>query len=502
MDLAKRIGDILSLDPDANAIEFEGEWRSWGYLREIVDCIDSLLSDAGLEKDAPIGVMLRNRPQHIGALLAIIATRRCLVTLNPSRPAAELSAELLELKLPAIIADAEDWARPELTAAMKELGSLALTLHGDETKSVSVDYKPSEKLNSNQFHAPMPDIAVEMLTSGTTGAPKRIPLPYKNLESSIDATSHYEKGAAGALALKTRATIHWATLVHISGIWTIIKTITDGRPICLLERFNVDTWCAALDCHQPKMVGLPPAAMKMVIDAQVPPEKLQGLRAVRSGTAPLDPALGKQFEDIYGVPVLVVYGATEFAGAVTGWTLKLHQEWITSKRGSVGRAHPGIEMRIVDQESKRELPCDEVGLLEVRAPQLGGMAKDGWVRTNDLARIDEDDFLWIEGRADDAINRGGFKIFPKDVYAVLIAHPSVGEACVVGVADARLGQIPVAAVELKENAAAVSEKELADFCRSKLTGYQCPVKIRIVDALPRTPSLKVRQADIVAMFRQ
>ena len=499
MDLAQRIKEVLSIEPDGNAIEFEGEWRSWGYLRNIVAQIDSLLSAAGLEEDAPIGIMLRNRPQHVGALLAVISTRRCLVTLNPQRPAVELSTEILDLKLPAIIGDAEDWKKPELQTAMKTLGALSLEMSSDQNDPVVVnDF--STKLNNTQFHKDMPGIAVEMLTSGTTGTPKRIPLLYKNLESSIDATSHYEKNGRGKRTLKTRASLHWATLVHISGIWTIIKTITDGRPVCLLERFNIDLFCDALDRHDPKVVGLPPAAMKMVIDAKVPPQTLSGLRAVRAGTAPLDPKLGKQFEDIYKVPVLVVYGATEFAGAVTGWTLKLHHDWIDTKRGSVGRAHPGIELRVVDQKTKKILENDKVGLLEVRAPQLGSTSTSGWVLTNDLARIDEDDFLWIEGRADDAINRGGFKIFPKDIRAAILTHPSVSEVCVVGIPDARLGQIPVAAVELSQSQAKISEDELSVFCRSKLAAYQCPSKILIVDELPRTPSLKIRQGEVATFF--
>jgi acyl-CoA synthetase (AMP-forming)/AMP-acid ligase II len=151
----------------------------------------------------------------------------------------------------------------------------------------------------------------------------------------------------------------------------------------------------------------------------------------------------------------------------------------------------------VDPADGRALEPGGVGLLEVRSAQLG--RDSGWVRTTDLAEIDADGFLWIRGRADDAIFRGGFKIAPADVVAVLERHPAVREAAVVGIPDERLGLLPVAAVEL-ESGAAASEDELRDFARQHLASYQVPARIRIVAALPRAPSLKVSQPGVKALF--
>jgi acyl-coenzyme A synthetase/AMP-(fatty) acid ligase len=229
----------------------------------------------------------------------------------------------------------------------------------------------------------------------------------------------------------------------------------------------------------------------MVLDADVPDEAFTSVRAVGSGTAALPPELAEAFEDRYGVPVLTNYGATEFAGAIAGWTLRDKSQWDRRKRGSVGRARSGVELRIVDGESGAALPLGAVGLLEARGRQLPG---DGaWQRTTDLAAIDADGFLFIHGRADDAINRGGFTIPPSLIEEALVSHPAVDEASAVALPDPRLGEVPAAAVTLLSPA---TEQELMDYLTSRLTSYQRPVAIRVVQQLPRTPSLKVSRAQV------
>ena len=251
--------------------------------------------------------------------------------------------------------------------------------------------------------------------------------------------------------------------------------------------------------HRPKTVSLVPAALRAVLDAELPRADLASIAAVVSGTAPLPPEHAEAFEAQYGIPVLVSYGATEFAGGVAGWSLGLHREFGAAKRGSVGRAHPGCALRVVEADSGRALDAGEVGLLEVRSSQLGREA--GWVRTTDLAEIDEDGFLFIRGRADAAILRGGFKVLPDVVAGALGSHPAVHEAAVVGLPDARLGAVPVAAVELVPDVA-VSEAELLQHARDHLARYEVPAAVRIMGALPRTPSLKISMGAVRERFER
>jgi acyl-CoA synthetase (AMP-forming)/AMP-acid ligase II len=174
--------------------------------------------------------------------------------------------------------------------------------------------------------------------------------------------------------------------------------------------------------------------------------------------------------------------------------LDLHREWSKSKRGSVGRPQADREIRIVSTEDGRGLSVGSQGQIEVRT--RGG----DWVRTTDLGRIDSDGFLFVDGRTDDVIVRGGFKVTPADIVGALRSHPAVRDVGVTGVPDDRLGAVPVAAVELARGARADTE-ELLDFLRERVTRYQMPALLKIVDELPRTPSLKISQPRLRELFK-
>jgi acyl-coenzyme A synthetase/AMP-(fatty) acid ligase len=284
----------------------------------------------------------------------------------------------------------------------------------------------------------------------------------------------------------------------LGGLFRVLQCLSDGRSFCLLERFNVEDWADAVRRHRPRTASLVPAALRMVLDADLDPDDLRSLRSVVSGTAPLAPETADEFQAKYGIPVLVSYAATEFGGGVAGWNLTDHQRFWAAKRGSVGRAHPGCELRVVGADAGQPLPPGTEGLLEVKARQFD---RDEWVRTTDLARIDSDGFVWIVGRADQVIIRGGFKVHPDPVRVALERDPRVLAAAVVGHDDPRLGQVPVAAVELRPGAGPVTSAELRDAASGLLARYELPARIRVVDALPRTPSGKPDLAAIRHLFR-
>ncbi|MGJ3627924.1 class I adenylate-forming enzyme family protein [Sphingomonas sp. MMS24-JH45] len=235
----------------------------------------------------------------------------------------------------------------------------------------------------------------------------------------------------------------------------------------------------------------------MLLASDVSADQLRSLELVAVGGGALSPADHAAFEERFGVPILTAYGATEFGGVVAGWTLDAYRQWGASKRGSAGRALGAARLRIVDETSGDCLANGQVGLLEVVSPRIG----EQWVEYHiiHLARIDEDGFLFLTGRADGAIDRGGFKVVPEMVADALRAFPRVADAAVAGLPDARLGAVPVAAVEPRPGSS-VAEDELLAFLRERLPAYQLPCAIRIVDALPRNASLKVSLADVRTMF--
>jgi acyl-CoA synthetase (AMP-forming)/AMP-acid ligase II len=481
--IPERLREVMALEPSAPAVEFEGAWSTWGELAAAADAVDTVLRDCGLGAGSPVGLMLRNRPVALGTLLGVLRAGACVVTVNPLLGADRLRADVPGLGLPLLLGAPDDLALlppHELRATAR--GELATI--GESISLTSASDPP--------VVADASGVAVRMLTSGTTGPPKRVDLRYEMLDQVMRGAKHYETGTGTDVRLRSGAVIVNAPLVHVSGVFRVVQAALDGRRIALLERFTVEGWTTAVREHRPKTVSLVPTALRMVLDADVDDDAFESIRSVVSGTAPLDPDLAESFTARYRVPVLTSYGATEFGGGVAGWNLADHEQFAAEKRGSVGRAHAGCTLRVVDPDDGRDLGIETVGLLEVRAPQLG---TDEWVRTTDLARLDADGFLWIVGRADQTILRGGYKVQPEVVRAALERVPGVAEAAVIGIPDQRLGAVPVAAVERRPGAD-VDEESVLAVAGAHLARYEVPVAVTVVDALPRTASGKTDLAAV------
>lgn len=444
--------------------------------------IDDALNALGIGVASPVGIVLENRPEHVSAVLALLASSRCVVTFSPLQPRERLRADIAGANVSAVIASSELLGDDLLdgTAAVVRL---------DRDGSVAM-------LGAPRFGegAKSPGGAVEMLTSGTTGPPKRVRLTDQQLDASM--VSGVQSLPEGRL-LRTGVSLVHAPLVHIGGLWGVLAPIYSGRRVALFPRWRLETWVDAVERHQVRATSLVPAAMRTTLDADVPRERLASLQAVLSGTASCPAELADAFQRKYGPRVLTTYGATEFAGAVAGWTLPLNLEWWERKKGSAGRALRGAELRVISSEGT--VLTGAVGTLEVRSQQSpAGIAE--WQRTSDLAEIDADGFLWIRGRADDAIVRGGFKVHPETVKRALERHPAVREAAVAGMPDPRLGHVPVAAVELRPGAEPPTSAELIALCREELIPYEVPVGVLVLPELPRGPSLKVSRSDLLELF--
>jgi long-chain acyl-CoA synthetase len=470
--LSQRIADVLRLQPDARAIEYEGQWLSWAQLADMADKIRVRVGSS----QPQVGILLRNKPAHVAALLGVLLGGATVVTINPARGEDRTRSDVEKLALPMVIGEPDDLATLTDPAAnaVVSISDLAIVADGGADAEVR------------------PGVAVRMLTSGTTGPPKRVDLTYDMLAHSVLGP---ETGRPPVpTELRRGVAIINSPMVHIGGVFRVLQCVAEARPFVLLERFELNRWADAVRKHKPQTVSLVPAALRMVLHSDLTAEDLQSIRAVTSGTAPLSPEDADAFTDKYGIPVLTSYAATEFGGGVAGWTLADHQKYWQAKRGSVGRASLGAQLRVVGDNGSPLRP-DQVGLLEVKPGQLGPSAS--WIRTTDMARIDADGFLWIVGRADQAIIRGGFKVMPDDVRIALESHPSVAAASVVGRRDERLGETPVAMVELRKPASA-DAGALVDYLRARLARYEIPTEIAIVDEMPKTPSGK---ADLAAVRR-
>lgn len=484
--LRGRLAHLLAEAPDdARAVDFDDRWHHWALFRSVAARLDDLLTSQGVGAAARVGLVIENGPEHVAALVGLIAQGYCVVTLSPLQPPERLAGAIEGSSLPAVLASPgvlqDEKVREAITAS-----GVILRLEPDGAVT-ELGGGVSGSANSAN-----PGVMIEMFTSGTTGPPKRIELTDRQVDRAIrtavapPADGRLFRGSVGLVV---------APLAHIGGLWSVLSPLYAGRSIAMLPKFSVEPWARLVAKHRPRAAGLVPAALRAVLDADLPRDRIQSLEVVTCGTAYCPPELASAFFDKYGVRVLMTYGATEFAGAVARWTKPMHQRWWERKKGSVGRATRGVELRVVGHGGD-EVPAGHEGVLEIRtaqAPQGG----DAWVRTSDRAMIDEDGFLFINGRTDDIIVRGGFKVRPLVIQQALERHPAVREAAVLPLPDPRLGQVPVAAVEVGGNGERPTSDGLKTLCRETLTAYEVPVFVAVLDELPRTASAKVSRVDLL-----
>lgn len=474
---------------DAPAIEFNKQWITWGEIRVVADRVAELIEASGTQSGARIALVARNHPAAIAAFLGLIAHNYSLRMVYPFQSAAGIVREIEGIAPAAVVAADADFTE-SVVDVLREKGIAGVALRDMEVVEV-------EGAQRSGIHAELPaEPQIEILTSGTTGKPKPFCLTYKMIASHLVGTVAAPDKEAGDPAAMTPMLLYFP-VGNISGLYTTLPTLIRGQRAILLERFSVEGWHDHLLRFRPMYGGLPPAGVQMVLDAGLPKEDLACLRVLGAGAAPLDPKVKKAFEERYGVPILLSYGATEFGGPVTRMTPADYQTFGEQKADSVGRALPGVKLRVINPDSGEELPLGEEGILEVVSPRIG---RD-WIRTSDIAVIDEDGFLFPRGRADGAIMRGGFKLLPETIEGALLLHPAVSAAAVVGIVDHRLGQVPAAAVVPKPGAGGVTPEELEAHLRGHVLKTHIPTVWRIVQELPRTRlSFKVDRDAVCALF--
>jgi long-chain acyl-CoA synthetase len=443
-------------------------WFSWGDIGAFAEVVGTELDRHSVSRDASVAVVMRQRPVLVASELAVLSTGRTAMLFSPLQADRSLSAEIVATRPTVVVAHAADWARDGVAAAVSASGALGIVVDdefGVHVRSRVATERPGPGLSA----------AVTVLTSGTTGPPKRLPVAWDTfVELGGGPRGRDPESGRGALILSL-------PLVTLGGLLSMARLVFGGRPMSMTERFDVHTWAALVKQHRPKVMGAPPPVVKMILDANITPDHFEGVTAYMTSSSAIPPDVIRQFEDRYGIPVLLGYGATEFLNSVTGWTPALWADFGRSKIGSVGRAYPGVGLRVVD------------GLLEVDPPQRAEGLPNGWLRTADRARIDDDGFVWILGRADGVIVRGGFKVDLALLEEALLEHPGVSATCAVGLPDDRLGEVPGAMAVADDS---VTDTDLLAWCRDRLPPYAVPVVIGLVDSLPQTSTFKLHRAEI------
>lgn len=468
------------------AVAFNGDWVDWADIRQFAARLDAAV--VGFPSEAPVCFFPRNRPASLAALLTLLRQRRTIRMGYPFQSSAGILRDILRAPPAFVVLDDGDGSA-EITDTLADAG-IGLVSIGE------LDNGPVLRLPARNPAAPDNQPRIEIQTSGTTGPPKPFIVTQSMLAGHLVAGNPLASMAPAVVAAMPPALLFFP-IGNISGLYSTLPPLIFGQRVVLLERFTISAWRDYVVCHRPAMAGMPAAGVRMLLDADIDRNDLSSLRALGTGAAPLPDDIHRRFEERYGIPILLSYGATEFGGPVTAMTLDLHRQWGELKFGSVGRPLPGVRLRIVDPVTGVEQPPDTEGLLEVVSPRIG----PDWLRTSDLAVIDGDGFLFHRGRADGAIMRGGFKLLPETIEEALLRHPRIAEAAVVGVPDPRLGEVPGALLVVRDEQEPPTPTELDSHLRLLLPATHIPALWRFRATLPRTVSHKTDRAAVGRILR-
>ncbi len=341
-------------------------------------------------------------------------------------------------------------------------------------------------------------VAVVLYTSGTTSAPKAALLRHRNLTAYIFNTVEFGSAA------ETDAIIVSVPPYHIAGMSTILSNMYTGRRIVYLDPFKAESWLELVKTQSVTNAMVVPTMLSRIVDAlggevaDVP-----SLRSVAYGGAKMPlPVIEKALELFPNVDFINAYGLTETSSTITVLGPDEHRAAIASedpsvraRLGSAGKPVPGIELRINDDDGNPVEP-GVTGDVMVRSEQVSGEYKgasgvddEGWFATHDRGRIDSDGYLFIEGRSDDIIIRGGENIAPDEIEDVLYRHPAVQEAAVVGIPDPEWGQSIAAVVVISDSA--VTPEELRNWVKDHLRSSKTPDLVEIRDEIPQTATGKI-----------
>ncbi|HWK23386.1 MAG TPA: long-chain-fatty-acid--CoA ligase [Ureibacillus sp.] len=329
------------------------------------------------------------------------------------------------------------------------------------------------------------DVAVILYTSGTTGAPKGVMLTHKNLYSNSMS------GVALREEDDTRGTtIGVLPLAHIYGFGIMNGMLLLGSSVVIFSKFEAEEIFKVIEKYQVKSFAAVPAMVHaMLYDPNAEKYDLSSLETVGSGSAALAVSLRQKFKEKFGAEVRDAYGLSEASPGVAG-----QRNNMPIKEGSVGIPMPGVSIKIVNEQGQ-EVPVGEVGELLVQGDNVTpGYYKNeeatkkalvnGWLHTGDMAKVDEDGYLYIVDRKKDLIIRGGFNVYPRDLEELLVKHEAVLEAAVIGIASERMGEEILACI-VKKPEAIVSEQELIQYCQKNLAKYKTPRHVEFIDELPR-----------------
>jgi acyl-CoA synthetase (AMP-forming)/AMP-acid ligase II/acyl carrier protein len=491
--------------PDAPAILAPGRQPiTYQRLADQLEAVALQLNQLGFRSSDRVAVALPNSPEMATAYLAISSVCTC-APLNPAYQKDEFTFGMKDLQAKALVT-CYGSDHPGRKAAAN-LGIPVLHLLPDAKYAGLFSFSsdlPVDGSVSRPILAGLDEIALVLHTSGTTSRPKIVPLTHRNVFYSV-------RNIADTYALApSDCCLNMMPLFHIHGlIGALSASLTAGASVIFTAGFNPNQVIGWLSDLAPTWYTAVPTIHQAILDqAHRQPEKVQTrLRFIRSCSSSLAPQLARDLEATFGVPVLEAYGMTEATHQMTSNPLPPK----TRKLGSVGQPTGTTSISILDEQGNT-LPRNTLGEICIRGDNvMTGYEKnpaanassfvDGWLRTGDRGVIDEDGYLFIQGRLKELINRGGEKISPREIDEVLLTHPAVEQAVTFAVPHPTLGEDVAAAVVLRDGHT-LSMQELRQFAASHLVDFKVPRQIIFVPEIPKGPTGKIQRIGLAEKLKR
>lgn len=468
------------------ALIYEGREYTNVYCDEHSSRLAHVLRKRGIQKGDVVALCMPNCPEALMAMAGSWKIGAAVVLMLPQLQVAEVTHILQDSGARIVL------TTPDLLPKMREAARGLATSPQVYTLAASGEGSLHEQLVQAPSHLPEAgldedDLAVLLYTSGTTGSPKGVRLSHRNLYANAEATAH----SAKILQLrKNRANLGVLPLAHAFGLTMMHVSILIGDTTVLLPQFDPVRVLEAIQTYRITHASMVPTMMYALYHHPAADKyDTSSFFLCISGSAALSRTLAEGFQKKFSCLVLEGYGLSE-AGPIVAAT----DPSKGIRPGSVGVPLPGVQVAVVDEQGNR-LPPGEVGELIVSGPNVSQgyhnkseeterVFRDGWLYTGDLARIDEDGFIYIVDRKKDIIIRGGLNIYPRDVEELLLRHPEVVDAAVVGVPSERMGE-EVAAFVVVRPGASVTAEELIAFCQEGLAKYKTPRFLYLVESLPK-----------------
>lgn len=488
--------------------------RTYTYSRisEYSDRFSSALAGLGIGKGDRVAILAPNCAEFVIAFFGILKAGAVVTTVNSGYREREIAHQLNDSGAETLIVHetlktTADLARDDVRGLKREI-----VIRTDSSDSASfwglLENAPAS--SPDGAIDPSNDLAVLPYSSGTTGLSKGVMLTHHNLSSNVEQFTRRE-GEEATLVASDVVLTH-LPLFHIYGMNVLMNgAIGSGATQVMMGRFDMDEF---LDLMSGKRVSVlftvPPVGLGLTQYPAVQNTDLSSLRVGFFGAAPLSEDMQQRIQDSLGAPIIQGYGMTESSPVTNADFIEPH----LIRHGSIGPAMPDTEEKVVDLETgAREVPFGEIGELIVRGPQVmrgyynnraataETLTEDGWLHTGDIVRMDDDGYVWVLDRKKELIKYKGFQVPPAELEGVLLEHPGISDAAVIGKEDLESGEIPKAFVVARPGVE-LNAEDVMSFVAGKVATFKRVRDVEFTNAIPKNPSGKILRRTLIERERE